>query len=435
MLSVAPSLDLNNAAIFDTVCTNSTVSLHGECVDCPVSIHWSLVLAYSLSILTLVLMFRFCCPAFLFCSLDFFQTIGLLALVRNVTWLYPLSPVLRQLEYWAALDWLGVFPCITSSIQGNRLLLISLPFLVATVPLDFCQLVANITICCKSYHVAQEWIHRFIYQWSILLLLLTLQSVAVTTAEAVLCQGVDGGVFCRHSANWFDRAVPYVSLVMGVFHVGWLLIIIWRKRDVTISMIQRVFRYWLWPLDFVVRRLVIVVIVMLWEGSKALHLIVAISVASGLCHLLLRPYGDDHRPGRAKSLVTICFLISLLFLSLIHALQDRHETHPIEKDFVPMALDGVVSFALGCVALAFMFGPFFFGLLWYLIKRPVSRVDAAADIKGADGSAEEAANEAPPEKSEPDEPVRVFDDEVYAEIYKIEDQGSVVDVEMGKSKQ
>ena len=422
-----PSLGLSDATGFETVCTNTTVALHGDCVDCPVSTHWSLVLAYILTILALALIFRFCCPAFLFCSLDFLQTIGLLSLVRNIAWVYPLNPVLRQLEYWAALDWLGLFPCITSSIQGSRLVLISLPFLVATVPLDFCQLVANVTICCKSYRCAQEWIHRFIYQWSILLLLLSLQSVAVTAAEAVLCQGVDGGVFCLHNGYWFDRAVPYVSLVMGAFHVGWLLIIIWRKRDVTVSIIQRVFRYWLWPLDFVFRKLVIVVIVFLWEGSKALHLIVAITIASGFVHLFLRPYQDGHDPRRAIiSLVTICFMASLAFLSLIQALHDRQGNNSNEQD--------IVSIVLGCVALALMFGPFFLGMLWHLVKRPFLKVDAASETNGSADAGGKAADETPTEKLEPDERVRVFDDEVYAEIYKMEEQSSQVDVERGKLK-
>jgi hypothetical protein len=423
MPSAAPSVALNNAAAFDTVCANSTVALHGSCIECPSSTHWSLVLAYCLTFLALAMLFRLGCAAFLFCTLDFYQTIGLLSLVRNVTWLRPLSPVLRHLEYWAALDWLGVFPCITTSMQGSRVVLIALPFLVATVPLDICQLVASMRICCKSYQGAQEWIHRFIYQWSILLLLLTLQSVAVTTAEAVLCQGVDGGVFCLKSENWFDRCLPFVSLLLGVFHLGWLIIIIWRKRDVTISVIQRIFRYWLWPFEFVIRKLVIVVIVFLWEGSKALHLIVAITVACGLIHLFLRPYGDDHYPGRTKSLVSICCMASLLFLSLIQVLQDRHESASNEQD--------IVSMVLGCIVMALMFGPFFLGLLWYLTRRPLVKVNAVSDKEGI------LPNDAVSEKSEskqPDTKVRVFDDEVYAEIYKLEDQGNQVDVERGKSE-
>lgn len=425
MPSATPSIGLNNAAAFDIVCVNSTVAMHGTCIECPISTHWTLVLAYCLMILALVLLFRLGCSAFFFCSLDFFQTFGLLSLVRNVTWLRPLSPVLRQLEYWAALDWLGVFPCITSSIQGSRLVLIALPFLVATVPLDICQLVASMGICCKSYHSAQEWIHRFIYQWSILLLLLTLQSVAVTTAEAVLCQGVDGGLFCRSSDSWFDRAVPYVSLLMGVFHVGWLLTIIWRKRNVTISVIQRIFRHWLCPVDFVIRKVVIVVIAFVWEGSKAVHLIVAITVACGLIHLVLRPYGDDHRPGRTKSLVSICFMACLLFLSLIQALQDRHESSSNEQD--------IISLVLGSIVLALMFGPFFLGLLWYLTRRPLVKVNAAAsDNEGI--AAKNDADSENSESNEKDEKPRVFDDEVYAEIYKLEEQGNQVDVERGKLK-
>ena len=81
--------------------------------------------------------------------------------------------------------------------------------------------------------------------------------------------------------------------------------------------------------------------------------------------------------------------------------------------------------------MALMFGPFFLGLLWYLTRRPLLKVNAVSDKEGI------LPNDAVSEKSEskqPDTKVRVFDDEVYAEIYKLEDQGNQVDVERGKSE-
>ena len=164
-------------------------------------------------------------------------------------------------------------------------------------------------------------------------------------------------------------------------------------------------------------------IAFVWEGSKAVHLIVAITVAYGLIHLLFRPDGDDHRPGRTKSLVSICFMACLLLLSLIQALQDRYEGASKEQD--------MVSMVLGSIVLALIFGPFFLGLLWYLTRRPSAKVNAAFSNEEDIAVKSDAFSEKS-ESNQQDEKVRVFDDEVYAEIYKLEEQGNHVDVERGK---
>ena len=89
--------------------------------------------------------------------------------------------------------------------------------------------------CCPPLGVipmmgAQEWIHRYMCQWAILVVLLTLLSIAVTVGDTFLCQGVD--------------------------------------------------------------------------GTMALVFVVAIDVASSLWYLCLQPYGDVHRPGKVRGLVS-----------------------------------------------------------------------------------------------------------------------------------
>jgi hypothetical protein len=74
-------------------------------------------------------------------------------------------------------------------IQIGRFLLVALPFHIATIPPDIVQLLSSF----GCYMIgAQEWIHRYMCQWAILVVLLTLQSIAVTVGDTFLCQGVDG---------------------------------------------------------------------------------------------------------------------------------------------------------------------------------------------------------------------------------------------------
>jgi hypothetical protein len=106
-----------------------------------------------------------------------------------------------------------------------------------------------------------ESIH--IYQWAILVLLLTLQSVAVTVADAVTCEGCGWAYFVSTKSHFGShRGVPFVALLDGVLHLACVSIICIprRKRAVSTPIIQRIFHYWWWPFDFMIRKVAVVVI-------------------------------------------------------------------------------------------------------------------------------------------------------------------------------
>ena len=357
--SISLSIDINATAVVvdddDAICaTNNTITLHGDCVDCPSDDdhHWFLLLAYGAAILILAWLFRFCsCPLYLFLCLDYLQTMGLLSLVRTVEWPSPLvNTVLRNVHYWAAFDWLGIVPCTSNNVQIGRFLLVAVPFHIATIPPDIAQLLSSFG--CFSYDVAQEWIHRYTYQWAILVLLLTLQSVAVAVGETFLCQGGDV-CWIDSSVSWRYSVIPVLTLFFGVMHLIWLCFNIWRKRDVIHQ----------WPLfEFVIRKLAMVLVIFVWNGTTAMVVVVAIHVVSSLC---LWSH-DDNKVRRVVSFILMACLVILPVVPILHS---------------PWAAIAVVVVIFSSVG---------FGLAWYIvIQRP--------DEKEIDDEVEEECCDARPE--------------------------------------
>jgi hypothetical protein len=367
---------------------NTTVMLHGDCVDCPSSGFYSFVLVYVCLAVVLFIIFLFA-PAYLWTCLDYLQTMGLLSLVRNVEWPFLVRHFLRHMHYWAAFDWLGIFPCIADdNIQAGRFVLVALPFLIATVPPDLIQLISYMGQCFNSYEKAQKWIDRYSAQFGTLLLLLTLQSVAVTVGEAsILCEGIDAGMFCAGS-NWSDKLLAAVTFCFGIAHVLSLCFHLCRSRDESWSIVQRAFAsYWWWPVEFMVRKLVMVVLTFLWDGRAAVILLVTIEVGSTFWFGIFAPYGDDKRPtSKSRRFVSAILMLCLVLLAVIHLLYDDADDAmqlDTAQTYTATVLEYVVVATASTSSLVGL-------LLLLLFNRPV-KVDAVEEGQAEYGPDEEAS--------------------------------------------
>jgi len=383
--------DISNSTLAEIdelqVCTdnNATTVLHGDCVDCPSDGIYSFVLVYAVLAVVLSVLFL-ATPAYLWTCLDYLQTMGLVSLIPNVEWPFLVRNVLRHVHYWTAFDWLGIFPCIVASdnIQAGRFILVALPFLIVTIPPDICHLFSYVgTICFKKYGKAQDWIDGFTAQWGILILILTLQSMAVTVGEAVLCKGIiiiggeydDNRLFCAGGSSLSNKILSVITLCFGIAHVVCLILGLWCRRDASWSIVQRAFSgLWWWPYEFVIRKLAMVFVIFMCDGMVALILVVAIDGVSIVWYFAVSPYGDDNRPdNKCRQVVSSILLICLVLLPGIHVLLHASDSNQFSS------VQSYLALVLGGVVVAVAFSSIVLGQLWLLLCKCPVKVNAVEE--------------------------------------------------------
>lgn len=327
-----------------------------------------------LAVIGVLAVLFFFTPAYVWTCLDYLQTMGLLGIIRNVDFPFLVQDVLRQLHYWLAFDWLGIFPCVVvdNNIQAGRLVLVVLPFLCAIVPPD--------TLLFLGYalgtSIARQVADVYSAHVGLLILLLTLQSVAVTVGESVLCQGVmSDGPFCVGSSSWIDKLLSVITLCFGIAHVISLSLHVWRTRAASSAPIQRTFSesWWLWPYEFVLRKLAIVTITFLLDGMPALLLVVCIEGSSIVWYTIAAPYGNDNCPrSKCRPVVSTILMICLALLPVIHTLNEKDDDST-NRNIIPVQT--YTATLLGYIVVTVAFTSIVLGQIWHLCYyRPVAKV-------------------------------------------------------------
>jgi len=294
------------------VCTNNTFALHGQCSDCVLR-NYSLfnLLAFVMMFILLMISFRAVSPSYIFLCMAYLQSMGMLSLVKNVEWPVLVINALQHIQYWAGLDWAAIVApdCLWGTLT-SRLVVTSLPVALATLPLG----VSN--VCLKRY----ETFITYYSTWSSLGLLLAIPSVLVTMGEAVLC---DGDYFCASNDSWWPLLVPPLAIIFCVAHFIWLAMSISQERHLRDSILQSIYRYWWWPYEILVLRVIQVSCLFFYDGIHCLILFAGVDLCSVILHLALSPWTNPP-PSHTNAILCFCLVAFSLMGTVLSSIGGEH---------------------------------------------------------------------------------------------------------------
>lgn len=283
------------------ICTNNTLPLHGQCSAC-LSKHYALfnLLAFVMMLIMLIISFHTVSPPHIFNYIQHLQSIGMLCLIQNVKLPLLVMNTLQQVYYWSGFDWTAIVtPDCLWGTSTSRFIVTCLPISLASL----LQVVRNAFLKrCDTFPTYYS-----------LGLLLFLPSVLVTVGEAVLCEG---DYFCASAGSWWPRLVPPLSIFFCATHFISLILSIVQERHLTDSILHRIFRYWWWSYETILRRLIQVSFIFFYEGRQCLLLFTGLDLCSTIWHFIFSPWAKPLPSCSVNTLLCFC-QISLSAIAFI----------------------------------------------------------------------------------------------------------------------